>query len=192
MSDASLIFHFFRFHVTDFSFIRTPPSPVSDAGAAVPVGAGRARHAGRAHDHRQDIDPAGAYAKKKTIYAPEQKRSDVAQEQAQWVCVQAMPSSQRLIFLDETWATTNMMPSWGRSLRGERCLGYAPGAGTGTPQRLSARSLTTSGSGRADQWRCICGLGGAVSGTPTARGRHRGDGQPQSVFTISARTRSQA
>lgn len=38
-----------------------------------------------------------------------------------------MPPSQRMIFLDETWATTNMTPRWGRSPRGERCLGYAPG-----------------------------------------------------------------
>ncbi|MBC7483009.1 MAG: IS630 family transposase [Rhizobacter sp.] len=35
-------------------------------------------------------------------------------------------SRQRLIFLDETWATTNMTPAWGRSPRGKRCLGYAP------------------------------------------------------------------
>lgn len=32
----------------------------------------------------------------------------------------------RLIFLDETWATTRMTPTRGRSPRGERCLGYAP------------------------------------------------------------------
>lgn len=41
--------------------------------------------------------------------------------------MQATPSSQRLIFLDETWATTNMTPIWGRSPKGERCLGYTPG-----------------------------------------------------------------
>lgn len=32
----------------------------------------------------------------------------------------------RLIFLDETWATTSMAPTWGRAPRGERCVGYAP------------------------------------------------------------------
>lgn len=41
--------------------------------------------------------------------------------------MQATPSSQRLIFLDETWATTNMTPTWGRSPKGERCLGHTPG-----------------------------------------------------------------
>ena len=37
-----------------------------------------------------------------------------------------MTASERLIFLDETWATTNMTPTWGRSAKGQRCLGYAP------------------------------------------------------------------
>ena len=36
-----------------------------------------------------------------------------------------MPAGQ-LIFLDETWATTNMTPTRGRSPRYERCLGYTP------------------------------------------------------------------
>ena len=33
----------------------------------------------------------------------------------------------RLVFLDETWATTNMTPIRGRAPRGQRCLGRAPG-----------------------------------------------------------------
>ena len=32
----------------------------------------------------------------------------------------------RLVFLDETWATTNMTPTRGRSPRGRRCRGQAP------------------------------------------------------------------
>ena len=32
----------------------------------------------------------------------------------------------RLVFLDETWATTNMTPTRGRSARGRRCRGRAP------------------------------------------------------------------
>ena len=35
-------------------------------------------------------------------------------------------AAERLIFLDETWATTSMTPTWGRSPRGQRCVGYAP------------------------------------------------------------------
>ena len=37
-----------------------------------------------------------------------------------------MAPAERLIFLDETWATTNMTPTWGRSPRGKRCLGHTP------------------------------------------------------------------
>jgi hypothetical protein len=32
----------------------------------------------------------------------------------------------RLVFLDETWASTNMTPTRGPSLIGKRCLGRAP------------------------------------------------------------------
>lgn len=32
----------------------------------------------------------------------------------------------RLIFLDETWATTNMAPTRGRAPQGQRCRGFAP------------------------------------------------------------------
>ena len=28
--------------------------------------------------------------------------------------------------MDETWSNTNMTPAQGRSLKGTRCLGYAP------------------------------------------------------------------
>jgi transposase len=31
-----------------------------------------------------------------------------------------------LLFIDETWATTAMTPTRGRSLRGQRCVGHAP------------------------------------------------------------------
>jgi transposase len=60
------------------------------------------------------------------VHASEQKRSDVAQARAAWAAEQAALASGRLIFLDETWATTNMTSTWGRSPRGQRCLGYAP------------------------------------------------------------------
>ena len=36
-----------------------------------------------------------------------------------------MPASS-LVFIDETWASTNMAPTRGRSLRGRRCLGHVP------------------------------------------------------------------
>jgi transposase len=32
----------------------------------------------------------------------------------------------RLVFVDETWASTNMTPTRGRSPKGSRCIGHAP------------------------------------------------------------------
>ncbi|WP_196868320.1 IS630 family transposase [Polaromonas sp. CG_9.11] len=74
----------------------------------------------------QDAGPVRADAKKKTLYASEQQRPDVAQARAAWKSEQPVMAAGRLIFLDETWATTNMTPTRGRSPKGERCLGYAP------------------------------------------------------------------
>jgi transposase len=69
----------------------------------------------------------GLTLKKKTLHASEQARADVAQARADWSAEQsALAAAERLVFLDETWATTNMAPTWGRSPRGERCLGHAP------------------------------------------------------------------
>lgn len=36
-----------------------------------------------------------------------------------------MPAAS-LVFVDETWATTSMTPTRGRSARGSRCIGHAP------------------------------------------------------------------
>lgn len=41
--------------------------------------------------------------------------------------MQPMIASRRLIFLDETGVTTNMVRRWGRAPKGKRVRGYAPG-----------------------------------------------------------------
>ena len=70
----------------------------------------------------------GLTRKKRPSLLEEQARSDVAQARADWLAERPQPVSGqgRLIFLDETWATTCMTPIWGRSPKGERCLGHAP------------------------------------------------------------------
>ena len=50
----------------------------------------------------------------------------MAQARTHWKAEQPSLAAGRLIFLDETWATTSMTPTRGRSLRGERCPGFAP------------------------------------------------------------------
>ena len=46
-----------------------------------------------------------------------------------------------LVFIDETAAATNMMRSYGRSPRGERCRIAAPHGHVWTPLRVQAKSL---------------------------------------------------
>jgi transposase len=63
---------------------------------------------------------------KKTLFALEQARSDVARRHRRWRSWQAGLDPQRLVFIDETWIKTNMAPlrGWGR--KGETVRGFAP------------------------------------------------------------------
>jgi transposase len=63
---------------------------------------------------------------KKSVHADEQNRPDVAVARQAWRADQANLAAHRLIFLDETGATTNMVRTYGRAPRGQRVKGYAP------------------------------------------------------------------
>ena len=63
---------------------------------------------------------------KTTAFACEQERPDVARKRAQWRTYQARVNPNRLVFIDETWAKTNMAPLRGWSTRGKRLIGRAP------------------------------------------------------------------
>lgn len=52
--------------------------------------------------------------------------SYVAQARHAWAAERPHLDTRRLVFLDETWASTHMTPRRGRSPRGQRCLGYVP------------------------------------------------------------------
>jgi transposase len=43
-----------------------------------------------------------------------------------WQAEQKHLEPSRLVFIDETWMTTNMTPRYGRAVKGQRLLGYAP------------------------------------------------------------------
>lgn len=60
------------------------------------------------------------------LHAAEQQRKDVAQARQDWAAQQGALDIQHCVFLDETWATTNMTRLYGRALRGQRCVGQAP------------------------------------------------------------------
>src|SRR3974377_301375 len=63
---------------------------------------------------------------KKTLYAEEQKRAEVARARRRWIREQGMLDPTRLVFIDETCTSTAMVRLRGRSPRGKRLVGYAP------------------------------------------------------------------
>ena len=62
----------------------------------------------------------GMTRKKKTGHASEQDRPDVLARRRAWRDGQAKLDPARLVFIDETWAKTNMARAYGRAPRGER------------------------------------------------------------------------
>jgi len=54
---------------------------------------------------------------KKILHATEQERSDVARKRARWKRLQGRADPKRLVFIDETWAKTNMTRTHGRAPR---------------------------------------------------------------------------
>jgi transposase len=63
---------------------------------------------------------------KKSLHASEQDRPDVARRRAQWKRYQGRIDPGRLVFIDETWAKTNMTRRYGRCRRGERLVAKVP------------------------------------------------------------------
>ena len=63
---------------------------------------------------------------KKTTLASEQERPDIARKRARWRARQGSIDLKRLVFIDETWAKTNMAPLRGWAARGQRLIGRAP------------------------------------------------------------------
>jgi hypothetical protein len=62
---------------------------------------------------------------KKTLYAAEQKRAEVARARRRWMREQGMFDPARLVFIDETSTKPAMVRLRGRSPRGERLIGHA-------------------------------------------------------------------
>lgn len=63
---------------------------------------------------------------KKVLRAAEQDRPDVAQRRTDWQETMMGVEIGRLVFLDETWAKTNMVRRRGRSRRGQRLVAKVP------------------------------------------------------------------
>ena len=65
-------------------------------------------------------------ALKKSLHAAEQKRADVARARRRWVREQGVLDPARLVFIDETATSTNMVRLRGRCPRGERLIASVP------------------------------------------------------------------
>ena len=63
---------------------------------------------------------AGLHAEKKHFRAAEQDREDIAEARQAWAKLQPTLDPSRLVFLDETWATTTLSPTRGWAPEGER------------------------------------------------------------------------
>jgi transposase len=63
---------------------------------------------------------------KKTAHAAEQARPDVAAKRVAWRKAQAELDPAKLVFIDETGASTKMARRYGRSKRGTRCIAPVP------------------------------------------------------------------
>jgi len=68
----------------------------------------------------------GASASKKTAHATEQERPDVAARRLAWFEAQPDLDPEKLVFIDETGASTKMARLRGRARRGERCRAAIP------------------------------------------------------------------
>ena len=66
------------------------------------------------------FDRRGITWKKKTAHASEQDRPDILKRREDWFEGQPDLDPERLVFIDETWASTNMARRYGRAPKGER------------------------------------------------------------------------
>ena len=63
---------------------------------------------------------------KKSLCAAERHRADVARARRRWIRQQGYLDTTRLVFIDETAITTNMVRVRGRCPRGERLVSHVP------------------------------------------------------------------
>jgi len=97
-----------------------------------------------------------AQLQKKTLFAAEQDRPKVARRRAQWKKYQGRLDPRRLVFIDETWAKTNMTPLRGWAKRGSKLVAKAPFG--------KWKTLTFVAALRCDRIDAPCVLDGPING----------------------------
>jgi transposase len=102
------------------------------------------------------VEEDGTDIQKKTIRAAEQDRPDVAERRIAWRSWSKKVAPGRLIFIDETWAKTNMTRLRGRAPRGERLIAKTPHGHWKTTTLIGALGV--------EGIRCATVVDGAVNG----------------------------
>jgi hypothetical protein len=97
-----------------------------------------------------------ASASKKTLFAAEQDRPDVARRRARWKRYQNRLDPARLVFINETWAKTNMTRLCGWATRGHKLLAKVP--------QGQCRTLTFLAALRHDRIDAPCVIDGPING----------------------------
>jgi DDE superfamily endonuclease len=93
---------------------------------------------------------------KKTLFALEQARSDIARRRRRWRSWQASLDPRRLVFIDETWIKTSMAPLRGWGPKRARVRGFAPHG--------HWRTLTFLAALRCDELTAPCVSDGPING----------------------------
>ena len=83
-------------------------------------------------------DQVGIVVKKKSLVAAEQLRPDVVERRKNFGIARRFVDPQKLVFLDESGAKTNMTRLYGRAPVGERCVDHTPHGHWKTMTMLSA------------------------------------------------------
>jgi transposase len=97
-----------------------------------------------------------ASASKKTLFATEQDRPDVGRRRLRWRTHQGRLDPTRLIFIDETWAKTNMTRLRGWATRGHKLIAKVPHG--------HWRTLTFLAALRCDRIEAPCVIDGPING----------------------------
>ena len=93
---------------------------------------------------------------KKTVFASEQERPDVARRRRWWKLYQGRIDPGCLVFIDETWVKTNMTRSHGRYRRGQPLRAYIPHG--------HWRTMTFLAALRGDRITTPCVVDGPING----------------------------
>jgi hypothetical protein len=95
-------------------------------------------------------------AQKQSQHAAEQGRPDVAAARHAWLASQAELKPERLVFIDETGAATNVARRYGRCPRGQRLVAYVPWG--------HWKTITFVAALRADKVTAACVFDGPIDG----------------------------